>query len=115
MLAKERKRKMPASMYKDLPGNTARHPLDELDEYLDGGDDLSEGEDEKFSSPVPEATPAPVQEMPEKKVPTSPEPTKKSRSPPPSTHAEASGIDPDDLEAELEKDLGGLNLEDVDT
>ena len=25
------------------------------------------------------------------------------------------GIDPDDLEAELEKDLGGLNLDDVDT
>jgi len=115
MLAKERKRKMPASMYKDLPENAARHPLDELDENLDGGDDLSEGEDEKFSSPVPEATPAPVQEMPEKKVPTSPEPTKKSRSPPPSTQAEASGIDTDDLEAELEKDLGGLNLEDVDT
>ena len=28
---------------------------------------------------------------------------------------QAVGIDPDDLEAELEKDLGGLNLDDVDT
>ena len=28
---------------------------------------------------------------------------------------QATGIDTDDLEAELEKDLGGLDLEDVDT
>jgi len=117
MLAKERKRKMPASMYKDLPENAARSPLDELDENLeDDGDGLSEGEVEKFSSPMPEATPASVQEIPEKKVPKSPEPTKKSPTPPPSSkEAETTGIDTDDLEAELEKDLGGLDLEDVDT
>jgi len=118
MLAKERKRKMPASMYKDLPENATRNPLDELDENLDeGGDDLSEGEVEKFSSPMPEATPAPVQEIPEKKVPKSPEPTKKSPTSPPSStqEAEVTAIDTDDLEAELEKDLGGLDLEDVDT
>jgi len=44
------------------------------------------------------------------KVPTSPEPTKKA---PPVQ--KAVGIDPDELEAELEEDLGGLNLDDVDT
>merc|ERR1711988_593589 len=60
MLAKERKRKMPASIYKDLPENAVRNPIDELlDEHLDkdlegSGDGLSEGEDEKFSSPAPE-------------------------------------------------------------
>ena len=32
-----------------------------------------------------------------------------------STFFQASSIDPDDLEAELEKDLGGLELDDVDT
>ena len=32
-----------------------------------------------------------------------------------SFYFQASGIDTDDLEAELEKDLGGLDLEDVDT
>ena len=66
--------------------NAARSPLDELDENLeDDGDGLSEGEVEKFSSPMPEATPASVQEIPEKKVPKSPEPTKKSPTPPPSS------------------------------
>ena len=34
---------------------------------------------------MPEATPASVQEIPEKKVPKSPEPTKKSPTPPPSS------------------------------
>jgi len=159
MLAKERKRRMPASMYKQVPENAARSPLEELDE---NHDDLSEGEEEKFSSPVteasqappvaqeppvvkevkppviqevpkqksptppdsegeeekfsspaPEASPAPpaAQEVPKKKVPTSPEPTKKL-STPPSSEPEVSG---DDLEAELEKDLGDLDLGDVDT
>ena len=65
------------------------------------------------------------------KVPTSPEPTKKA---PPVQKVisllpffwtfrlilfwlffQAVGIDPDELEAELEEDLGGLNLDDVDT
>jgi len=169
MLAKERKRRMPASMYKQVPENAARSPLEELDENHDDdlsegeeeekfsspvteaspappvvkevkppvvqeieppivqevpkqksptppdsvGDDLSEGEEEKFSSPAPEASPAPnaAQEVPKKKVPTSPEPTKKL-STPPSSEPEVSG---DDLEAELEKDLGDLDLGDVDT
>merc|ERR1711971_577875 len=166
MLAKERKRRMPASMYKQVPENAARCPLEELDENHDDiGEDLSEGEEEKFSSPVtetsqappvaqeppvvkevkppviqeipkqksptppdlsededekfsspaPEASPAPPapaeQEVPKKKVPTSPEPTKKL-STPPSSEPEVSG---DDLEAELEKDLGDLDLGDVDT
>ena len=31
------------------------------------------------------------------------------------TFFQAAGIDPDDLEAELEEDLGGLNLDDVNT
>ena len=46
--------------------------------------DLSEDEEEKFSSPAPEASPAPpaAQEVPKKKVPTSPEPTKKLSTPP---------------------------------
>ena len=46
--------------------------------------DLSEGEEEKFSSPAPETSPAPLaaQEVPKKKVPTSPEPTKKLSTPP---------------------------------
>merc|ERR1712083_657235 len=56
MLAKERKRRMPASMYKQVPENAARSPLEELDE---NHDDLSEGEEEKFSSPVTEASQAP--------------------------------------------------------
>ena len=88
-----------------LKENAARSPLEELDENHDDlseGEeekfsspvteasqappvvkevkpDLSEGEEEKFSSPAPEASPAPpaAQEVPKKKVPTSPEPTKK--------------------------------------
>ena len=47
---------------------------------------LSEDEEEKFSSPAPEASPAPpapaAEEVPKKKVPTSPEPTKKLSTPP---------------------------------
>ena len=44
----------------------------------------SEGEEEKFSSPAPEASLAPpaAHEVPKKKVPTSPEPTKKLSTPP---------------------------------
>merc|ERR1711997_1315495 len=38
MLAKERKRRMPASMYKQVPENAARSPLEELDENPDDGD-----------------------------------------------------------------------------
>merc|ERR1712172_120872 len=76
--------------------------------------DLSEDEEEKFSSPAPEASPAPPapaeQEVPKKKVPTSPEPTKKLSTPPSSEP----GVSGDDLEAELEKDLGDLDLGDVD-
>merc|ERR1712004_146538 len=109
ILGKERKRKMPASMYKEIPGNAERNPLDELTESHDIGDDddLSDTED-KFSSPLPPA----AAEEPQKvaKVPTSPEPTKKA--PPVQKPV---GIDPDELEAELEEDLGGLNLDDVDT
>merc|ERR1712051_415372 len=85
MLAKERKRRMPASMYKQVPENAAKSPLEELDENHDDiGEDLSEGEEEKFSSPITEASPAPpaAQEVPKKKVPTSPEPTKKLSTPP---------------------------------
>ena len=70
-----------------LQENASRCPLKELDENPDDGDvEMSDGEDDNFSSPVPEASPAPVkevppapvEEVPRQKVPTSPEPTKKS-------------------------------------
>merc|ERR1711997_901462 len=121
MLAKERKRRLPASNYRQVPENASRCSLKELDENPDDGDvEMRDGEDDNFSSPVPEASPAPVkevppapvEEVPRQKVPTSPEPTKKS---PPISDTEAEGINTDDLEAELEKDLGDLDLDDVDT
>merc|ERR1719340_108756 len=94
ILGKERKRKMPASMYKEIPDNAERNPLDELTESHDIGDDddLSDAED-KFSSPLPPTAAEELQKA--AKVPTSPEPTKKA---PPVQ--QAAGIDPDDLEAE---------------
>jgi len=100
-LAKERKRRMPASMYKQVPENAERSPLDESEE----GHDVDLSDDEKFASQV-----EPSDSEPPQKLPTSPEPVKKKH-----LDTEASSIDPDDLEAELEKDLGGLELDDVDT
>ena len=64
VLAKERRRKMPANMFKSVPDNCERSPLDELEETLD--------DEEEFSSPLPEQ----VEEV--KKVPTSPTPAKKA-------------------------------------
>ena len=64
-----------------LQENASRCPLKELDENPDDGDvEMSDGDDDNFSSPVPEASPAPVEEVevPKQKVPTSPQPTKKS-------------------------------------
>ncbi len=70
-LNKERKRKMPASMFKQVPDNSSRHPLEELDE---DEEDLALSDDEKFSSPVPAAE---ASETP-KKVATSPQPSRKA-------------------------------------
>jgi len=106
-LAKERKRRMPASMYKQVPENAERSPLDELEE----GHDVDLSDDEKFASPAhPTSQVEPSASEPPQKLPTSPQPVKKKH-----LDTEASSIDPDDLEAELEKDLGGLELDDVDT
>merc|ERR1712183_310331 len=91
VLGKERQRKMPASMFTSIPEDIK----------------VSEDEGEEFSSPVPEHEPEPVEPV---KAHISPKPTRKA---PP--EKEPVGIDPDDLEAELEKDLGGLDLGDVDT
>jgi len=106
VLGKERQRKMPASMFTSIPENINRRPLDELDENIEDIE-VSEDEGEEFSSPVPEHEPEPVEPV---KAHISPKPTRKA---PP--EKEPVGIDPDDLEAELEKDLGGLDLGDVDT
>jgi coatomer subunit beta' len=108
VLAKERKRKMPASMFKEVPENLDRRPLEELDE----ADVDSSGDDEdKFSSPVPPADHEPESKLhpPPANVSTLPESSKKAEAP------KAASIDPDDLEAELEADLGDLKLDDVDT
>merc|ERR1712088_997492 len=102
VLGKERQRKMPASMFTSIPENINRRPLDELDENIEDIE-VSEDEGEEFSSPVPEHEPEPVEPV---KAHISPKPTRKA---PP--EKEPVGIDPDDLEAELEKDLGGLDLE----
>jgi len=102
VLGKERQRKMPASMFTSIPENINRRPLDELDENMEDIEVSEDEGEEEFSSPVPE--PEPV------KAHISPKPPRKA---PP--EKEPVGIDPDDLEAELEKDLGGLDLGDVDT
>lgn len=105
----ERQRKMPANMFTSVPENLTRRPLEEgLDEDLiceAGADEM-----EKFS-----------------KEPSEPDTKKEHSSPPPqrkmvcdlqkekeAMKPSSVGIEPDDLEAELEKDLGDLQIDDVD-
>ena len=105
----ERQRKMPANMFTSVPENLTRRPLEEgLDDELiceAGADEM-----EKFS-----------------KEPSEPDTKKEHSSPPPqrkmvcdlqkekeAMKPSSVGIEPDDLEAELEKDLGDLQIDDVD-
>merc|ERR1711881_44063 len=75
VLGKERKRRMPASMHKQIQENAWRRPLDELDEGNHEQSDEGEEGEEDFSTPIPD----PIQEAePPRKIPTSPEPTRKA-------------------------------------
>ena len=102
---------------KYLQDNFDRRPLDALEDRVQD-EALAEDSDgeEHFSSPIP--PPLAVDNSTESKPhPPPAKPPSESRSgesqptrPPPRKH-----VDTDELEKELEKDLGDLKLDDVDT
>merc|ERR1711862_930994 len=99
MLAKERKKVIPAEDWKEIMANYERKPLEEMHALADEDDDIIDEDLDDKDHPIAGAVGL-------KEQLTGGEPSKLDT---------VSGITTEDLEAELEMDLDNLKLDDIDT